>query len=212
MRKQSARKNRQSVWEAVQRRLWTAASREILSPFTMGVGHDLNNLLSGVCSISDLCLREAGPEHPFRERLELMRTYGERAAKLVQTLFREHQGRPGRSEYHDLNTLAESGCELARRAIPKSIEIQRVLAAQALPVFVDAIGFRTVFLHLLSNAADAIDGTGSIQVRTARHSRMPATRAFSGIKPSPPVVSVQITDTGHGVDKSLHGRLWDPLF
>ena len=95
----------------------------------MGVAHDLNNLLSGVCSISDLCLREAGPEHPFREQLELMRTYGERAAKLVQILFREHQARPSRAEFHDLNNLTESTCELARRAIPKSIEIQRVLAA-----------------------------------------------------------------------------------
>ena len=212
MRKQSAKKSPKSVWEAVQPRLWSAAAREVLSPVSMGVAHDLNNLLSGVCSISDLCLREAGPEHPFRERLELMRTYGERAAKLVQTLFREHQASPGRSEYHDLNTLTEHGCELARRAIPKSIEIQRVLAAQALPVSADAIAFRTVLLNLMLNAADAIEGKGSIHVRTARHSRMPATRVFRGVKPSPPVVSVQISDTGHGVDKSFQQRLWDPLF
>ena len=212
MRKQSAKRSPKNVWEAVQPRLWSAAAREVLSPFSMGVAHDLNNLLSGVCSISDLCLREAGPEHPFRERLELMRTYGERAAKLVQTLFREHQASPGRSEYHDLNTLTEHGCELARRAIPKSIEIQRVLAAQALPVSADAIAFRTVLLNLMLNAADAIEGKGSIHVRTARHSRMPATRVFRGVKPSPPVVSVQISDTGHGVDKSFQQRLWDPLF
>ena len=212
MRKQSAKKNRKNVWEAVQPRLWIAASREILSPVTMGVAHDLNNLLSGVCSISDLCLRQAGPEHPFREQFELMRTYGERAAKLVQTLFREHQARPNRAEFHDLNTLTEAGCELARRAISKSSEIQRVLAGRALPVFVDAVAFRTVFLHLMLNAADAIEGGGTIHVRTARHSRMPAVRAFSGVKPSPPVVSVQIADTGHGVDPSFYRRLCDPLF
>src|SRR5437899_9419043 len=62
------------------------------------------------------------------------------------------------------------------------------------------------------NAADAIEGTGSIHVHTARHLRMPGIRAFAGIKPSPPVVSVQITDTGHGVDKTFHHRLCDPLF
>ena len=87
-----------------------------------------------------------------------------------------------------------------------------MLAAQALPVSADAIAFRTVLLNLMLNAADAIEGKGSIHVRTARHSRMPATRVFRGVKPSPPVVSVQISDTGHGVDKSFQQRLWDPLF
>src|SRR5882762_11508782 len=126
---QKRRKKQQGkVWEAVQGRLWAAASREVLSPLTMGLAHDLNNVLTGVCSMSDLCLRDGGPEHPFRERLEIVRDHGQRAAELVQTLFHEHQAQLGRREYHDLNRLVDAGLQLVRRTIPRSIQIEKAVA------------------------------------------------------------------------------------
>src|SRR4051812_29218971 len=153
----------------------------------MGLAHDFNNLLTGVCSLSELSLMELPADHPLRERLEIIQSNGQKAAELVRKLFTEHQASVGNVEHHDLNALATACFDLARQAISKSIKIVLTLASEPLPVFIDAIAFRTVFLHLAINAAEAIDGSGKIEFRTALHSRLPRLAQQAGAKLKAPI-------------------------
>ncbi len=127
-------------------------------------------------------------------------------------LFREHQARLGRREYHDLNRLVEAGLQLVRRTIPTSIQIETVLAPEALPVLVDEVAFRTVFLHLAINAADATDGRGRLHVRTSHHDRLPKSVAFGTGPGADAVACLEVRDSGTGIDSSFHRAVWDPLF
>lgn len=196
----------------MQDRLWLAASREVLSSVTLGVAHDLNNLLTGVFSISDLCLRDITADHPLHAQLQLIRSNGQRATELIRTLFHEYQANPGRREIHDFNFLVQINLELARRAISKSIQTSLILAAEPLPVAIDAVAFRTVFLHLVLNASEAMDDRGKLQFQTARHPKLPRLPNFTGIKPKGSAVSLEIRDTGGGVDPAFQKQLFQPLF
>jgi signal transduction histidine kinase len=178
----------------------------------MGLAHDLNNLLTGVCSMSELSLMEIPPNHPLRERLDIIRINGQKAAELVRKLFLEHQAAPGKREHHDLNALSTAYFALARQAIPKSIQTVLNLESDPLPVFVDEIAFRTVFLHLAINAAEAIDGRGNIEFRTALHSRLPRLPTYTGVKLRPPVASLQVSDTGRGLQPASFKKIGKPNF
>jgi hypothetical protein len=144
--------------------LWGAVSAAALSPATLGIAHDLNNRLTGVYSIADLCLHELDEKSPMRERIQMILENGEGAVELIQRLFREHSAAVGREEYHDLNQLLSTNSELIRWAIPKSIEIRKLTWAEPLPIFADAVEFRTLCLYLALGAAAEIGGRGIIQL------------------------------------------------
>jgi two-component system NtrC family sensor kinase len=55
-----------------------------------------------------------------------------------------------------------------------------------------------VFMHLIANAADALDGKGKIWIR--------ALNLGGGH------VAIEVEDDGPGIDPSLHARIFDPFF
>jgi len=158
----------------------------------MGIAHDLNNCLTGVFSIADLCLHETTRDHPLRERIEMIQRNGQAAVVLVQRLFREHSAAIGRQEYHDLNQLVLTNFELIRWGVSKSIELRNVFSSEALPVFLDSIEFRTVCLHLALNAAAAIPGRGFIEFETGFATAKPGGRGKRGM------AFVKVSDSGRG--------------
>jgi signal transduction histidine kinase len=162
----------------------------------MGIAHDLNNCLTGVFSIADLCLHEIAREHPLRERIEMIQRNGQAAVLLVQRLFREHSAPAGRPEYHDLNQVVVTNLELVRWAVPKSIELRNVFSSEPLPVFFDAVEFRTVCLHLALNAMASIEGRGFIEFETGL-----AAPAKARGRTKSATVFLKVTDSGCGLKK-----------
>jgi nitrogen-specific signal transduction histidine kinase len=205
-------KTQRRLWDEIQGRLWSLASREVLSPVTMGLAHDLNNLLTGVYSISDLCLRDLPADHRLREPLEMIRTNGQRASEVVRTLFFEHEATPGRRELQNLNTLVQRYSALVRAALPKSIELELTLASDPLPVRVDAVGLRTALLQLALNAGDAIEGRGKLRLRTFLQPRAARLPNFRGRRPAAPVACLELSDSGTGIDPAFLKMVFDPLF
>jgi two-component system NtrC family sensor kinase len=60
---------------------------------------------------------------------------------------------------------------------------------------------RQVFLNLLLNAQQAIEGEGQLMIRTSRYDQA-----------LQPTVSVQIIDTGRGIDEAALARIFEPFF
>lgn len=142
-----------------------APGAELLSPVTLGIAHDLNNHLTGVLSLSDLSLREAGPNSPLKKHLETIYSSGERAAQLVRRLYLEHQAQLGQPGLHDLNALVRSAFELVHWALKKSVETSLNLCSDPLPVQLDAVGFRNAILRVALTAAES--GATTLEIRTS---------------------------------------------
>jgi nitrogen fixation/metabolism regulation signal transduction histidine kinase len=76
------------------------------------------------------------------------------------------------------------------------------LAQRLPPVMLDAVQMRRVFVNLIDNALEAmneLDGERRITIATAHD-------------PSRGVVMTEVTDTGHGIPRSVLGRLFQPNF
>jgi PAS domain S-box-containing protein len=76
------------------------------------------------------------------------------------------------------------------------------LAQRLPPVMLDAVQMRRVFVNLIDNALEAmneLDGERRITIATAHD-------------PSRGVVMTEVTDTGHGIQRSVLGRLFQPNF
>jgi signal transduction histidine kinase len=73
-------------------------------------------------------------------------------------------------------------------------------------VFADAQMLQQVFLNLLTNALDAIEGGGEVRI-SARQRRDGASRG-----PEKAWLDVMVSDTGTGISGEDLSRLFDPFF
>ncbi|NBP24936.1 MAG: hypothetical protein EBU81_10405, partial [Proteobacteria bacterium] len=90
------------------------------------------------------------------------------ASALVRRVLSLHQGRIGDYGYSDLNEQVNDLSELVRKILPRRIRYDSELVALPLPIYVDSVELRQVFLNLVMNAADAMPHNGRLHCSTHR--------------------------------------------
>ncbi len=200
---------RQTIAE---KRLSTAAWKETLAVLTLGMAHDIKNVMAGIHSLSESYVSQVNEGHPFREGLSLIKKNSLQASQLVQRMMNLHLGRAGERNYHDLNDIARDLVDLVSKILSRRIQVEMELAAGPLPVYLDIVEFRQVVINLLLNAADAMPQGGILTLQTSRHEALPALDYVKGTMPRLPCVCLTIDDTGCGIKKRYLASIFDPFF
>jgi two-component system, cell cycle sensor histidine kinase and response regulator CckA len=200
---------RQTVAE---KRLSAAAWKQTLAVLTMGMAHDFRNIMAGVHSLSESFLSQIGELHPFREGLTLIKNNSLQASQLVQRMIDLHSSQTGERNYHNLNAIAADLLDMVDKILPRRIRVERELAAESLPVYLDIVELRQVVVNLLLNAAEAMPRGGRLTLRTSRHTQLPKPEHLKGAAPRLPCVCLTIEDTGCGIKKRHLASIFDPFF
>ena len=200
---------RQTIAET---RLSSAAWKETLALLTMGLAHDFSNIIAGIHSLSEVFQSQVGQDHPFQEGLTLIQRNAMQASQLVHRILNLHHGRVGERNYHDLNELVTDMKDLARKIVPRRIELETALATQPLPLYVDAVEFRQVFINLIINAVDAMPQGGKLRLEASRCEAYPPMQFVQGELPSVPAICLMIQDNGSGIPARNVPNIFDPFF
>ncbi len=195
-----------------ERRLAAAAWKETLALITMGLAHDLGNVIAGVHSLSESFLAQTDETHPFREGLGLIQRNSLHAGQVLQRIVKLHQGLPGERMHLDLNEAVREVLDLVRKVIPRRIRLETELSRVPLPVFLDPSGLRQVLLNLTVNAADAMPQTGKLILTTSLCESAPVAEHYCGTLPGSQAVSVTVEDTGCGIPARHLEAIFDPFF
>jgi len=198
---------RQTISET---RLDDAMWKEALAALTMGFAHEFNNLSAGIISLCEGFEAQIEKDHPFQEGLALIRRTSLEASQLLHRIVQLHRGEIGERNYHNLNDLTTDMVELIRRLIPRRIQIETGLANEPLPIYVDPVQFRQVFVHLTLNAVDAMPEAGRLRFETSRHDQPPPLE--QGQLSRGPVVSLSVQDTGSGIATRHLAKVFDRFF
>ena len=193
---------RRAAVEQVARRSEKLAA---LGTLAAGLAHELNNPVGIISSRVELMLLEdmdAGAlPTGFREDLQVLHRHAQRVARLAQGLLSFARHTPGARVAVDLNRVVDDVLLLARPQITKSGVTIRVGLHPALPsVAADSNSLQQVVLNLITNAWEALDGTGEIRIETR-----PAGDA-------PDRVELVVEDTGRGIPAEDRERIFDPFF
>ena len=206
--------------EEQQRRLETRIQQsqklESLGILAGGIAHDFNNLLVGVLGNAGLALLELPPDSPARATIGRIEVAAQRAADLTQQML-AYSGR-GKfiTDTLDLSRLVEEIAHLLRVSISKKAALQFELAPQLPPVRGDATQIRQVVMNVITNASDALGNrNGAIVVSTgvkqADRAYLQTTQLGDNL-PEGCYVSVEVSDTGCGMDAETLSRMFDPFF
>jgi signal transduction histidine kinase len=155
----------------LEERLGALLWKETLGSVALGFTHDLNNLLTGILSLSETLLDQTDPAPPVRESLALIKQNALQASQLAHHLATLCHAQCGPPSYQDLNTATAETLALLRRIISKRIELVSEMAPGPLPVYVDAVQLRQATIALAVDAAAAMTGRGQIAFQTEHQER-----------------------------------------
>ena len=170
-----------------------------------GVAHEIRNPLTAIKAALFIQQKKFQPGSPERGDIELVEREILRLERIVNEflLF----ARPADPELATIRAdqpLEEVQALLTAKLAKDGIHLVREAAAP-MRVQVDPAQIKQVLINLVQNAADSMDGGGTITLR-ARHDRK---RLANG---EADVVILEVADTGKGIPPEVEARLFDPFF
>lgn len=164
-----------------------------------GVAHELNNPLGTILLYSDAMLADAPAGDPRRDDLEMIINEAQRCKVIVADLLNFARQHELMAQEVDLNRLLdEIVTKVSVQPRFEQIEMRCQLEPQLPLIRADAAQLQQVFINLLNNSADAIEGPGTITIRTRRDGDQ--------------FVQALVTDTGSGIPAENVGKLFTPFF
>jgi signal transduction histidine kinase len=161
-----------------------------------GIAHDLKNLLNPLLLYTDLIRDAAGDRNEVLETCERVDRILVRGVETVERLreFSRQSSEESTAAPTDLNAMVREAMEISKAKLG-SIKVVVELGSppQALIRPADCV---TAIVNLLFNAVEALDGKGTITVRTG---------AGDG-------AWVEVADTGPGIPPEIRNRITEPFF
>jgi two-component system cell cycle sensor histidine kinase/response regulator CckA len=200
----------------LERQLQQSQKLEGLGVLAGGIAHDFNNILTGVLGNAELALAELSASAPAREYLLEISQASHRAAALCRQML-AYSGR-GRfaSEPIDLSELIEEMLGLLRSTISKKA-LLRLNLQKDLPLLEgDPSQLGQVIMNLVLNASESLgDEDGVITIATGTrecsHEYFRESYASQDL-PSGLYLTLEVSDTGCGMDAETQKHLFEPFF
>lgn len=197
---------------AVESRLANAQKQESLTQLAGGIAHDVNNILSVVNNTAEIFWLDDSSQEA-KEALNTIRD----AVKRGSSMTRELMAFAGETRMTFARSDPARLIDGVRRLVGGIVGANVVLdfrIPEGLPV-VDADGDQIwkVFFNLVKNAAEAMNGSGTVVV-AAEPFEMTADIALDFISPRPLTpgkgVMFTVSDNGPGITPDMRRRIFDP--
>ncbi len=203
--------NAQSRKKELERQLQQAQKFESLGILAGGIAHDFNNLLGIILGNSLLLLRRKPEDSRLQKGLEAIRTASQRGASLVKQLLTVARKTEMVFSPLNLNQILEEVAKLLEETFPRTIVVDKNLAAELPAVMADASQLHQVFMNLCINSRDAMPTGGKLHLSTSLIDRSAISDKFVRVE-SQNYAFVKVTDTGTGMSDETREKIFDPFF
>jgi two-component system cell cycle sensor histidine kinase/response regulator CckA len=195
----------------LEKELIQAQKLESLGILAGGIAHDFNNILGILMGHVSLLDRIKDNPEFHKTSLDAIDTALKRGTGLVRQLLTF--ARKSDVEFAPLlvNDVVKELIRLLRETLPRTIEIVTDLNPRLPAIVADGGQIHQVLLNLCVNARDAMHAGGRIRIQTnladGSHVRQRFPTALSD-----KYVSIEVRDTGAGMDEATKTRIFEPFF
>ena len=165
-----------------------------------GVAHEINNPLGGILIYSHLILEDTPKGSPHCENLKKIVRETTRCKEIVKGLLDFARPKEPQMVPTDIHELLDKCLALMEsHAFFQNIRIEKSYASVCPRIIADSGQLQQVFMNIILNAVEAMNGNGTLTLRTS-------------LDPARQEVAVEIVDTGHGIKEEDKRRLFEPFF
>jgi len=173
-----------------------------LGRMAAGVAHEINSPLTGIVTFSHLLLKKFPEGSEDREDIEVVIEQANRCSNIIKGLLSFARATTVDKGPVNINDVLKSSLNMvSRKADFFNITIEQNLDESLSPVEANASQLQQVFLNMILNAADAMEGKGTLTVYTRKVTENDRTFA-----------EVEFTDTGYGISQENMAKLFEPFF
>jgi two-component system NtrC family sensor kinase len=180
--------------------LMQAEKMSSLGKLSAGVAHQLNNPIGGIVLYSQILMEEYDLPPDVKKDLQRILDDAERAQMIVRELLDFSRQSTLEIRPNDLNqAIARTIFLLENQPLFKHINIIKEFDPDLPKVPSDIQQLNHVFMNLILNAADAMEGKGTLRIKTA-------------LSPTGKRVLVTVADTGPGIPSDVLPHIFDPFY
>jgi len=205
----------ENTYRETEEKLIRLKKMESLGLLAGGVAHDLNNVLAGIVSYPDILLMTMPEDSKLRKPIETMQQSGLKAAAIVQDLLTVARGVAITKEPFKLNDLIieylESPEYKKLLQYHPQVTVKEELDPELLNIKGSTDHVRKVLMNLISNAAEAIEGKGTVVVATMNRYIDKPLSGCDDISIGEYAVLV-IADSGRGISPDDINRIFEPFY
>jgi signal transduction histidine kinase len=182
----------------LERRLVQADKLSSIGLLAAGVAHEVNTPLAVISTYAQMLAKQVNGDDQKTKLLDKIAKSTFRASEIVNSLLNFSRTSPAEFAEVDLNRVLDETISLVRHQLDKA-GVRTVFDFQHEPLSVkgNAGKLQQVFLNLVLNARDAMDGGGVLAVRTWSDGAC---------------ARIDIKDTGQGIPADTLPRIYDPFF
>ena len=180
-----------------------SAKLAAIGELAASVAHEINNPLTVILAHSNLLLRQLPSDAPARKRVSTIEAEATRAGKIVRDLLSFARRREAKREQVSVHELLDRAIELLGPKLTGGrVEIERVFDRSLPAIAGDRDQLTQVFLNLITNALDAMEGGGRLVLQTGIHQE----------DDGQTMVGVSVSDTGQGISPEHRARIFEPFY
>ncbi|MGD9899409.1 MAG: transporter substrate-binding domain-containing protein [Calditrichaceae bacterium] len=196
----------------LENQLQQSQKMEAIGQLAGGVAHDFNNLLTIIRGYCELLQIKVKDNDSLIKSITQIDDAARRAESLTQQLLALSRKQILQPKILDLNEMIIKTKNILTRLIPENIEVSTNLSHGLLNIKSDPGQIEQVIMNLVLNARDAMPDGGKLIIETKLLSvDINNLYHYPGFKTGN-YVSMQISDSGHGIDKDIQPHIFEPFF
>jgi len=173
-----------------------------LGRMAAGVAHEINSPLTGIVTFGHLLLKKFPPGTQEREDIEVIIDQANRCSTIIKGLLGFARASAAEKALTNINDVLHSSINIVRnKADFFDIKLITDFDPSLLRVKADSSQLQQVFLNMIVNAADAMEGKGTLALTTRNISEN-----------NQDFIEVEFRDTGPGIPKENLEKLFEPFF
>jgi PAS domain S-box-containing protein len=203
---------------SAQEQLIQAEKMESVGRLAAGVAHEVKNPLAMIGMGLEIVARRAQDDEKLFSAVERMRRGVNRAKEIIKGMVDFSSAHQLKMEECSMNDVVKEALALARYELRKGgVEVAEELAEDLPTVALDATKVEQVLLNLLINGMHAMEGGGTITVRTrtgiiAGVERNEGVRTGVQMNNGQRFVAVDVLDCGEGLGETKLASIFDPFY
>ena len=193
-------------------RLERALRMQMVGQLASGVAHNFNNIISAILGYSEMAGSEVETGgKAARHIAEIERAAG-RGRDLIDSILSFGRGSDARSSFVSVSQLLSETASLLRASLPPGVELIVADVPVSLAVFGEPAQLQQIIINLCRNAAQAMGGSGRIDV-SADMQQLTIARIFTAGELEPgSYARIAVSDGGPGFGEDVAKRLFEPFF
>jgi len=196
--------------ERLHEELLQAQKMESIGTLAGGIAHDFNNLLNVILGYVSL-LEQSATSNQISASVDVIKETVTRGSSLVRQLLAVARKSETQFERTEINGLLQGLQALLQETFPKTIDVFVRLEPNLPAVMADPNQIHQAMLNLCLNSRDAMPEGGELLLKTGTIRGSELRRRFQEAREEQ-YVRITVTDTGHGLDKSIKNRVFEPFF